>query len=219
MSTDRIDGKRGSSSASRKPTPQARPKPVAPKQAPQRRDRAALSGAGGKLDITEGSYRLMDHYRDPGVALATIITARGGDPGQKVGAEERVKAQLEIKRALGLRDMPTSEQLRDMDHWINAYMAVRVDALAPKKGDGFAKQTAKTLGREALGVGAASVTVGYSAAKWAAQSLGVDLIGAVPGQDFKGAGQNVSKPSLKEAWHGLRGVFHGVFDTKSRYQG
>lgn len=169
--------------------------------------------AGRSLDVTTAGYTLLEELGED-QALQTVITARGGDPGSHVGDVERGQANRAIQEALGLPNAATAEQLRDVDHWLNAYGAAHDGPFSPDEGDGFFARTAKTAARSAVGVAQAGIVVGYTAGKAIAQHTPVDPIDLIPGTDFKGRGPNVSDASVSEVVQGLKGVFHGVYDDE-----
>ncbi|MBI2377064.1 MAG: hypothetical protein HYV07_23895 [Deltaproteobacteria bacterium] len=167
-----------------------------------------------RFDTGAASQALIQRLGSSKAALAKVIIARGGDPGMHVTAAEQRAAAAEIQGALGSKTPLSPTQLRDMDHWLNAYDATRhsVDAFEPRTTDGHAKAVARTIGREVMAGGVGVVTVGYSAAKAAAQNVGVDPMRLIPGQSFTGKGSTVSAPSLAEVAAGLRGALAGAFD-------
>ncbi|MBI4817919.1 MAG: hypothetical protein HY791_16785 [Deltaproteobacteria bacterium] len=169
--------------------------------------------AAPQFDAGSASQTLVLRLGSSKEALAKVIIARGGDPGMQVTPAEQRAASEEIRKALGASSPLSPTQLRDMDHWLNAYDATRhsVDGFEPKSSDGHAKAVAKTIGREVMAAGVGVATIGYSAAKVVAQKTGLDPMRLVPGQTFSGNGSNTSAPSLGEVAVGLRGALAGAF--------
>lgn len=165
------------------------------------------------LNIAAASQALIGTMGNPKNALGLVIAARGGEGDTVLQPEEQLVALLAVTHDLGLKAPPSQAQLRDMDHFLNSFSAIHEEgAFAPARGDGYFKQTLKTMGRESLAVGGVAIVAGYSGLKAVSQITGVDALGMVSGR-YSGNGERTSKTDFNELYYGLSGVFHGAFDT------
>ena len=132
-------------------------------------------------------------------ALAEVILARGGD--EPCSPEVQQASLARVQKALGLKAPPNAEQLRDLDHYLNNYKAIR---LQPPGVD---------LGVAAV---AAGVTVLYTGGKALGRELaevGLDPLKILSGGQYTSDGSNTSKPSGHEVVEGLKGVVDGIVDN------
>lgn len=158
------------------------------------------------FDPGAASLELMSNYRPDG-ALSVVITARGGE-GYQVNLRERTAARRHILTSAGEASMSNLD-LRDMDHYINAFIAVNnVAPVGPD--DGNIARTGSTLARMGAAAGVSAATVGYSTAKAIDQGTGYNLTGWVAGYDFNDPSS--SPASLREVYWGLCGAWRAPFD-------
>ena len=132
-------------------------------------------------------------------AMSLIVTARGGD--KPVSAAQQQEALLKLQEVLGLSQPPNAEQLRDLDHYVNTYKAIRTQnpvmglVISPVVAAATALYTGgKVIGRELA-------------------EAGVDPLKILSGGEFTSTGENTSAPSGHEIVEGLKGVVDGVVDS------
>jgi hypothetical protein len=145
------------------------------------------------------------------------MAARGGNHTAPATPEQRQAAMDEIQQRLNLSQPPNATQLRDMDHYLNSFGAVRSVA-APNGDEGTARGLAEHAARDVAMPIFAAVPAAYAALKWtaqtnAAQAVGFDPVSIASGGTYPGVGEGVSRPSLSEAWHGIQGAIDGAADT------
>jgi hypothetical protein len=169
------------------------------------------------LNIRAASYNLMTQTGSTNNALDLVMAARGGNHTAPATPAERQAALDEIQQRLNLSHPPNATQLRDMDHYLNSFGAVRSVA-TPNGDEGAVRGLAEHAARDVAMPVFAAVPAAYAAAKWvaqtdAAQAVGFDPVSIASGGTYPGVGEGVSRPSLAEAWHGIQGAIDGAADT------
>ncbi|MCX5794648.1 MAG: hypothetical protein NTY77_04030 [Elusimicrobia bacterium] len=177
--------------------------------------------ASGRIDVSRASHRLLSQCPTPDDALSNVTPARG--VGNDSGASEATRREARKKLAgmLKVRDQDLSEEsLRNMDHYLNAYGAVRftvgaspwmewTNARNPQEGDNWATRGTRRLGRMAVGLEVAGLSCGYEYYKFVDQTFGTNY-GAVIGEDFK---HNSSPASWRALGAKLSGTWSGIFNN------
>ena len=184
--------------------------PSMPSLSPWSGERKKTMSDSGASDL------LIARYGSAKEALGAIITARGGD-NSEVPFPERIRALRQIRDTLpGLTfkdpnsDASVDEDLMHLDHYLNAYAAVRSVA-TPDDSNWWITKKAKTVYRSAVGFVSAGVTTGYEGVKAFDQSTGWGT-GKLVGYDFNAP--QASRASVSGWWSGVKGCFTGSFDEE-----
>lgn len=154
----------------------------------------------------EDAARALCREFGPQATMDMVISSRGGEDNAPSSPPERANDLKRIRESLGMKDDPSPEFLRDVDHFVNMVIGVQAEAQ-----DGSLTSAARRLVQAPVG---AVMTVGYSAVKGLGQATegltGVDPLALVTQGAWKSNSAGASKASLSEVAAGLSGVVDGL---------